>query len=586
MSDAPDRIPDELHVLAGEFVLGALEEAEMRAVRRQAAVMPALARAIEAWEWRLAPLAGAVAPVRPPAELWARLEQAIGPAPAPSVQAEPGPTPAEMAPPRPEEPESFPPAPHAAASAPPDAEPGLGPDAARSRRFGVSDGILPEPPAPPTRFVLVQDAVPPPPFTVVPKKEAEPVEWPDEAPAPTGGSYDPFAFAPGTSGPPPAEPPPPPPRPPAPVAPPAPDPLDRPAPPALPTFGAKMEQAAREAEAHKPAPDWTEAEIAPPESIERPAPVLTPRPGDRVTGAPADPPIDAPGSLEDEPDEPALDEDLAAEPAPPPVEETPPEPSESVLRERALREALREDTLRREAEARQPPTREAARAARLARRESLREGPRESPREPAPSREARRAESRAPTREEPPRPRADPRALRRQLGQDRPVWPWQVATAGALAFAASVVGVLLLPALWRDTLPQFAARYLPEQVARLLPAPGGGHGLPEVAAIVPADRNGAGFLVEARPDGTVLLTALAPIQVPAGKAMELWMLPPGASVPKSLGVLPPNGGTMALPSMPPVGTALMISLEPAGGSPIGVPTGWVMFQGKLQHLRT
>jgi hypothetical protein len=56
MSGTPGQIPEELHVLAGEYVLGALDAGEMRAVRQQATLIPMLATAIEGWERRLAPM--------------------------------------------------------------------------------------------------------------------------------------------------------------------------------------------------------------------------------------------------------------------------------------------------------------------------------------------------------------------------------------------------------------------------------------------------------------------------------------------------------------------------------------------------
>ncbi len=77
MSGGSHDIPEEVQVLAGEYVLGALDEAEMRAVRRRAAGDPELAAAIAAWERRLAPLADALAPTPPPAPLWARIEAGI-----------------------------------------------------------------------------------------------------------------------------------------------------------------------------------------------------------------------------------------------------------------------------------------------------------------------------------------------------------------------------------------------------------------------------------------------------------------------------------------------------------------------------
>jgi anti-sigma-K factor RskA len=156
----------------------------------------------------------------------------------------------------------------------------------------------------------------------------------------------------------------------------------------------------------------------------------------------------------------------------------------------------------------------------------------------------------------------------RPAPRQRPVWPWQVATAGALAIAAAVATILLVPALALRT-PLGA---LTEWSA------------PQVAAIVPPDAQTPGFLAQARWDGTVVLTALAQANVPAGKSLELWILPPGAAVPRSLGVLPAVGRQVVLPAMPVAGTALMVSLEPPGGSPTGAPTGPVVYAGKLQQM--
>ena len=81
MSGRSHDIPEEVQVLAGEYVLGALDEAEMRAVRRRAADDPVLAAAIAAWEQQLAPLADAVLPMAPPEALWARIAAAVAPLP-------------------------------------------------------------------------------------------------------------------------------------------------------------------------------------------------------------------------------------------------------------------------------------------------------------------------------------------------------------------------------------------------------------------------------------------------------------------------------------------------------------------------
>jgi len=73
--------PADRETLAGEYVLGVLDDAQMRVVRAQARDDPALAAAIAAWQDRLAPLASVVSERAPPAELWARIEASVAPLP-------------------------------------------------------------------------------------------------------------------------------------------------------------------------------------------------------------------------------------------------------------------------------------------------------------------------------------------------------------------------------------------------------------------------------------------------------------------------------------------------------------------------
>jgi anti-sigma-K factor RskA len=107
---------------------------------------------------------------------------------------------------------------------------------------------------------------------------------------------------------------------------------------------------------------------------------------------------------------------------------------------------------------------------------------------------------------------------------------------------------------------------------------------PRIATLMPPDGRAPGFLAEARPDGSVVLTALATVPVPQGRDLELWILPPGAKAPASLGVLPASGRRVVLSRMPAAGTQLMVSVEPPGGSPTGAPTGPVAYAGSLAQL--
>lgn len=67
------------------------------------------------------------------------------------------------------------------------------------------------------------------------------------------------------------------------------------------------------------------------------------------------------------------------------------------------------------------------------------------------------------------------------------------------------------------------------------------------------------------------------------KSYELWVVAGGDAPPRSLGLLDPLQ-QINLPIAAELATptaALAVSLEPAGGSPTGLPTGPVVYQGAL-----
>lgn len=65
-------------LLAAEYALGLLEGAERQAAEQRLVLDPDFAAAVEHWRQRLAPLATEVAPLSPPAELWARIAGRLG----------------------------------------------------------------------------------------------------------------------------------------------------------------------------------------------------------------------------------------------------------------------------------------------------------------------------------------------------------------------------------------------------------------------------------------------------------------------------------------------------------------------------
>ncbi|KPF51278.1 hypothetical protein IP87_08755 [beta proteobacterium AAP121] len=91
------------------------------------------------------------------------------------------------------------------------------------------------------------------------------------------------------------------------------------------------------------------------------------------------------------------------------------------------------------------------------------------------------------------------------------------------------------------------------------------------------------FVASLSPDGRALV--LQPLQAPAltaAQALELWAVPRQGG-PRSLGVVRADRATtLLLPASAQQGTAAFaVSVEPAGGSPTGAPTGPVVSLGSV-----
>jgi anti-sigma-K factor RskA len=103
-----------------------------------------------------------------------------------------------------------------------------------------------------------------------------------------------------------------------------------------------------------------------------------------------------------------------------------------------------------------------------------------------------------------------------------------------------------------------------------------------VAAILSNDKGDPGWVALGAPGGGDI--AVAPIQkvaIDASHAFELWAIAEGP--PHPLGLLTPEPGhpLIVQASLVPANGVLAISLEPAGGSPTGLPTGPVEYKGKV-----
>ena len=144
---------------------------------------------------------------------------------------------------------------------------------------------------------------------------------------------------------------------------------------------------------------------------------------------------------------------------------------------------------------------------------------------------------------------------------DNNVGFWRVTALASMAIAAGLAAFIALRPLPRPIIAE--ALISRPVVAVLQPSAGGA-----AVLVAVADPTGA---LQVRPSGA--------ITVPDGRDLQLWSLPAGATKPASLGVLPVTG--KQVPARLALGTQIMVSLEPKGGSPTGQPTGPVLYAGKL-----
>jgi anti-sigma-K factor RskA len=96
-----------------------------------------------------------------------------------------------------------------------------------------------------------------------------------------------------------------------------------------------------------------------------------------------------------------------------------------------------------------------------------------------------------------------------------------------------------------------------------------------------------GWIVQASASGAIRLAPLGSTPVAPGKSLQLWTKADGWKGPVSLGLVEPGKPLeikqAALPAVQP-NQLFEITLEPQDGSPIGRPTGPILYIGRAVQL--
>ena len=162
----------------------------------------------------------------------------------------------------------------------------------------------------------------------------------------------------------------------------------------------------------------------------------------------------------------------------------------------------------------------------------------------------------------------------------RRVRKWRGFAAATTALAATLAALVLTREIRPDLLP---GPLRPREIIKEVAAPK----MAEFVAVFQKDDASPAFLLTVDVEKRVLSVRKVGAEQQAGKSYELWILPASATVPRSLGLVGDQEFTvrraLADYDAPTLHNATFgISLEPAGGSPTGKPTGPVFHSKLLQ----
>ena len=137
-------------------------------------------------------------------------------------------------------------------------------------------------------------------------------------------------------------------------------------------------------------------------------------------------------------------------------------------------------------------------------------------------------------------------------------------------------------------LAQFAPGLVPfgSRTQVVAQAPGPAQLGARLVAVLQQEPTAPAFLLTVDPQSRTLVVRRVSATPEAGRSYELWLISSQVPAPKSLGIVGNDEFTQRpIPGNFDVATlrtaSYAVSLEPAGGSPSGVPTGPVLFTGKI-----
>jgi anti-sigma-K factor RskA len=162
---------------------------------------------------------------------------------------------------------------------------------------------------------------------------------------------------------------------------------------------------------------------------------------------------------------------------------------------------------------------------------------------------------------------------------------WRGATAAVTAIAATLAVIVVVRELWPEILPeQLRPKAQVVEVTKTVPVPS-----PKPAqyvAVLQRDAASPAFLLTFDLDNRLLTVRTVGAAQQRGKSYELWMIFANDPRPRSLGVIGTEEFSVrrqlaAYDAVTINSATYAVSIEPAGGSPTGLPTGPVVYTGKL-----